>query len=108
MFMNGRHIVSWGVDTRTSPTGVAVKALYEPCVRYQGHPDDGERPSHRVAGIEARYFFFAPNCDRDTAPGSGVADDGGLVEVQVFRARHKVRKAVELEQYKNQAHYGIM
>ena len=36
-----------------------------------------------------------------------IADDGGLVEIQVFRAKDRRPRALKLEQFRNQEMYGI-
>lgn len=92
--------MSWGMDPATNPTGRVLKALYQPGEQY--HYTEGNE-TFRSEGIEERYFYFTPGYEKKS-----VAEDGGLIEVQVFRAKTKTRRAAELQQYKNQAHYGIM
>ncbi|KAI1420484.1 hypothetical protein F5Y12DRAFT_791371 [Xylaria sp. FL1777] len=99
MTMNGRHISSWGINTNTRSTGIVVRALYRPEDKW------GEAGSYNEAGypgIETRYFHFMPGLDKRS-----VAEDGGIIEVQVFRCKGRKRIALELDAYRNQERYGI-
>ncbi|KAI2643263.1 hypothetical protein GGS21DRAFT_536750 [Xylaria nigripes] len=99
MTMNGRHISSWGINTNTCSTGVVVRALYQPSNRW------GDESGHNEAdypGIETRYFHFMPGPGEKSA-----AEDGGVIEVQVFRCKGRKRIALELDSYRNQERYGI-
>lgn len=97
--MNGRHITSWGINPRVKNKGQVEKALYEPSDRWD-HKDNGIVMKHN--GIEARYFYFVVG-QQETS----VAEDGGLIEVQVFRAMGRKRRAAKLDQYRHQEQYGI-
>lgn len=97
--MNGRVVVSWGIDLGTVEEGAAFRALYEPSHRFRSL-DDGEE--FDMPGIEARYFKFMPSLKTNS-----VADDGGLIEVQVFRAKARAPRAPRLEQCRNQVKYGV-
>ncbi|KAI1750067.1 hypothetical protein F4782DRAFT_532786 [Xylaria castorea] len=99
MTMNGRHISSWGINTNTHSTGLVVRALYQPEDKW------GDACGHNEAGypgIETRYFHFMPGLDKKS-----VAEDGGIIEVQVFRCKGRKRIALELNSYRNQERYGI-
>lgn len=99
MYMNGRHIVAWGIDRRKVQSGETYRALYEPCEHFQ-HRDNNvllQAPS-----VEARHFQFAPELKQKS-----VAEDGGLIEVQVFRARARRRQPIEVAPYRSQEKYGI-
>ncbi|KAI0491256.1 hypothetical protein F4859DRAFT_40755 [Xylaria cf. heliscus] len=99
MTMNGRHISSWGINTNTHSTGLVVRALYQPEDKWGdacGYNDAG------YPGIETRYFHFMPGLDKKS-----VAEDGGIIEVQVFRCKGRKRIALELDAYRNQERYGI-
>ncbi|TGJ84325.1 hypothetical protein E0Z10_g4446 [Xylaria hypoxylon] len=99
MTMNGRHISSWGINTDTRSAGIVVRALYRPEDKWGdacGHNDAG------YPGIETRYFHFMPGLDKKS-----VAEDGGIIEVQVFRCKGRKRIALELSAYRNQERYGI-
>lgn len=100
MFVNGRHITSWGVNPVSEPSGTVSRALYEPCERWQY---EGHGAIFRAEGIESRSFFFSPS-----QPGGSVADDGGLIEVHVYRARGRRRRAIRLERFRSQDRYGIL
>jgi hypothetical protein len=97
--MNGRHITSWGINPKVKDKGRVEKALYEPSDRWN-HEEEGT--TMKPEGIEARYFHFI----RDEHEKS-VAEDGGLIEVMVFRARSRKRRAAKLNQYRHQDRYGI-
>ncbi|KAI0124344.1 hypothetical protein BJ170DRAFT_674239 [Xylariales sp. AK1849] len=101
MLMNGRLITSWGVltdDEKNDPpqrqiSGTVVRALYEP----------GERWRNRgMVGIETRYFHFMPGLEKRS-----VAEDGGLIEVQVFRSKGRRRRAPNMAEFRHQERYGI-
>jgi hypothetical protein len=54
-------------------------------------------------GTEMRPFFFANDEQVRSA-----ANDGGLIEVLVFRAKGRKRKMPEPTDFKNQEKYGIV
>jgi hypothetical protein len=93
-------VTSWGINPQSKKKGSVAKALYEP----EGQWDfvDANENTYKMAGIETRYFHFLPGPDR-----ASPADDGGMMEIQVFRATAKRRCIPELVQYKNQEKYGI-
>ena len=97
--MNGRSIASWGVNPAVQSSGLVTRALYEPCDRWH-YKEDGIVLKRQ--GIEARYFHFLPTSDNIS-----VADDGGIIEVQVFRARGRKRRAPVLLQHRSRDSYGI-
>jgi hypothetical protein len=107
MFMNGALITSWGIlsdiekkDEPHQPIGgTVVRALYEPGERWTNTSLDTEG---RTIGIETRYFFFMPALDTQSA-----AEDGGMIEVQVFRSRGRRRRAPKMTVFRNQEKYGI-
>ncbi|KAI3318216.1 hypothetical protein HD806DRAFT_526533 [Xylariaceae sp. AK1471] len=99
MTMNGRHIASWGINTSIRSTGSVVRALYQPVDKW-GNPFDQDESDY--PGIETRYFHFMPGLEKKS-----VADDGGLIEVQVFRCKGRKRIATKLDAYRNQERYGI-
>ncbi len=100
LFMNGRHICSWGVNPRTNPRGQVLRGLFEADGKWD-HKENG-RTIFRHGGIESRPFIFSS----DTG-GTSAADDGGLIEIRVFRARGRKRKAPDPESFRLQEHYGI-
>ncbi|KAI0016735.1 hypothetical protein F4780DRAFT_797497 [Xylariomycetidae sp. FL0641] len=93
LYFNGHPTVSWGIDTEVCVRGRVSRALYKPGDRWG---EDG------VAGIESRYFHFVRNPEE-----RGAANDGGLIEVQVFRCKGRKRSAVMLDPYRHREHYGI-
>lgn len=97
--MNGRHITSWGINPEVKSKGRVEKALYEPSDRWN-HEEDGM--IMKPDGIEARYFHFMGGQE-----DKSVAEDGGLIEIQVFRAKGRKRRAAKLDQYRHQEKYGI-
>jgi hypothetical protein len=99
MFMNGRHIISWGIDTHTCSAGSVTRALYEPGDRWK---DKAGGIETTAVGIESRYFHFMLGQDKKS-----VAEDGGLIEVQVFRCKSRRRVAAKLGEYRSQERYGI-
>lgn len=99
LYMNGRHITSWGINPRVKSSGRVEKALYEPSDRWQ---QEENNTIFKQQGIEARYFYFVS--DQHEA---SIADDGGLIEVDVFRAKGRKRRAARLDEHRQQSKYGI-
>ncbi|KAF2971254.1 hypothetical protein GQX73_g2325 [Xylaria multiplex] len=99
MTMNGRHISSWGTNTNTRTAGIVVRALYRPEDKWGDAYDHNDA---RYPGIETRYFHFMPGLDKKS-----IAEDGGIIEVQVFRCKGRKRIALELDTYRSQERYGI-
>jgi hypothetical protein len=97
--MNGRHINSWGVNPIIKPRGLMMRALFETDSSWD-FKDKGNTIRH--VGIESRSLCFAPNHERQSA-----ADDGGLIELQVFRARGKRRRPPRPEAFRPQDSYGL-
>lgn len=97
--MNGRHITSWGINPNAKARGRVEKALYEPSDRW--NQEEGGA-AIKPEGIEARYFHFMGDQQEKS-----VAEDGGLIEILVFRARGRKRRAAQLDQYRHQDRYGI-
>ncbi|KAJ8065059.1 hypothetical protein OCU04_005772 [Sclerotinia nivalis] len=100
LYMNGRHITSWGTNSKTRPTGQVMKALFEPGAEWDYKEG---KTTYKNPGTEFRPFFF-----RQEEGGRGAADDGGLIEIKVFRARGRKRRNPKLEQYKDQSKYGVI
>lgn len=98
--MNGRNITSWGIDPRIQSSGSVKRALYEPSDRW--HYEMNGQITKRE-GIEARYFYFLP-----TSESTSIAEDGGLIEVQIFRAQGRRRRAPILATCRSQELYGIV
>ncbi|KAI6263425.1 hypothetical protein MCOR27_004285 [Pyricularia oryzae] len=108
VFINGRHIVAWGIDLRKVTSGSAYRALYGPGRHYQHFSEDGKTVMTQP-GIEARYFWFLSDVG-SLGQNSGiksVADDGGLIEVQVFRAKGRTGRTPVLDPYRSQDRYGV-
>lgn len=99
LWINGRHITSWGINPKIKKAGKAEKALYEPSERWD-HEENGV--VFKQDGIEARYFHFVGG-----QAEKSIAEDGGVIEVQVFRAKGRKRKAAKLVAYRHQEQYGI-
>ncbi|KXJ92791.1 hypothetical protein Micbo1qcDRAFT_173947 [Microdochium bolleyi] len=99
LLMNGRHIVSWGIDTTQRNEGTVARALYHPSTKQDNKRASREQPTTR---IESRYFHFAPEREPKSA-----AEDGGLIEVRVFRCKGRQRVAAALDHYRDQEKYGI-
>ncbi|KAJ2902311.1 hypothetical protein MKZ38_000701 [Zalerion maritima] len=99
MYINGRHITSWGINPRVSPDGYVVRAFYEAL------PQSWESTNQKARGsveVEGRYFRFAPGQEK-----TSIAEDGGLIEFNVFRAKAKKRRPLKVELYRDQEEYGI-
>ncbi|KAI0169449.1 hypothetical protein GGR52DRAFT_592085 [Hypoxylon sp. FL1284] len=98
MYINRHHIVSWGIDSTSCLAGSVSRSLCEPGDRYGG------RNGRNTAAIETRYFHFMHGLDKKS-----VAEDGGVIEIQVLRCRGRKRVAVELDPYtqRRQERYGV-
>ncbi|KAK7425442.1 hypothetical protein QQZ08_008121 [Neonectria magnoliae] len=97
IFLNGRNVTSWGINPVVQASGSVTRTLFEPDDRWH-YKEDGV--VHRREGIEARYLFFLP-----PSSNTSVADDGGLIEVQVFRSKGRKRRAPVLGQHRGQESY---
>jgi hypothetical protein len=100
LFMNGRHITSWGTNPRTKPSGQVMRALFDPSERWN-YKVDGT--IYKNNGTETRPFYFGNQVD-----GLSAANDGGLIEVRVLRAKGRQRKVPNPMEFKPQDQYGIM
>ncbi|KAL7907990.1 hypothetical protein GGI35DRAFT_486916 [Trichoderma velutinum] len=87
LFMNGRNTTSCGIKPGTA-SGTITRALFEPSDRWHLKQDG---VLLKRSGIESRSFCFSPGPDAIAA-----ADDGGLIEVQVFRAKSRRRSTPQL------------
>ncbi|KAL7959183.1 hypothetical protein V8C34DRAFT_313505 [Trichoderma compactum] len=99
LFMNGRNITSCGIKPGTA-SGTITRALFEPSDRWHLKQDG---MLLKRSGIESRSFCFCPGPDAIAA-----ADDGGLIEVQVFRAKSRRRSTPQLTVHRDQERYGII
>ncbi|KAF5635214.1 hypothetical protein F25303_8585 [Fusarium sp. NRRL 25303] len=98
IFMNGRNITNCGVRVLNGASGSITRSLCEPSEHWK-YKEDGVL---RIRdGIEARCFSFLPHAHQS------VAEDGGLIEVQVFRAKGRIRRLPILEGHRGQESYGI-
>ncbi|THV50480.1 hypothetical protein BGAL_0148g00040 [Botrytis galanthina] len=100
LYMNGRHVTSWGTNTKNRPSGQVMRALFEPGVEWDYMEG---KTTYKNPGTEYRPFFFSQQ-NGDCA----AADDGGLIEIKVFRARGRKRRTPQLAQYKDQSKYGVI
>ncbi|KAK2629089.1 hypothetical protein QTJ16_002192 [Diplocarpon rosae] len=100
LFMNGRHITSWGTNSRTRPSGQVMRGLFEPSDRWN-YKHDGI--IFKNMGTEARLFMFGHEDEERSA-----ASDGGLIEIMVFRARGRKRRLPKPTDFKNQEDYGLV
>lgn len=93
LFLNGRAIAAWGIDPAKLPQqhGNVRRSLWAPGTGYNGQ-----------SGLECRNFVFLPG-QENRSP----AEDGGLIEVQVFRAQGRMPRAPPLEEFHPQKNYGI-
>ncbi|KAH8652459.1 hypothetical protein BX600DRAFT_516493 [Xylariales sp. PMI_506] len=107
MYLNGSLTTSWGISTNQKKScqsqfpisGTVARALYEPSEKFY---DENSGPEWKEIGIETRYFYFMPGLEYNS-----VANDGGLIEVQIFRSRGRRRRAPEMTEFRSQERYGI-
>ena len=77
-----------------------MRGLFDPSERWN-YKDNGIVMKN--CGIELRPFFFAKELmDRSAA------EEGGLIEVKVFRARGRKRRLPQLEDFRSQDEWGIV
>jgi hypothetical protein len=99
LYINGRHITNCGIKPDTV-SGTISRALYEPSDRW--HLKQNGTLLKR-SGIESRFLCFSPG------PGAiAAADDGGLIDIQVFRAKSRRRSTPQLAPHRDQQQYGIV
>ena len=100
LYMNGRHITSWGANSSTQPNGQVMRGLFDPSERWN-YKENGTVFKHN--GTEVRPFFFAKeDVDRSAA------EEGGLIEAVVFRARGRRRRMPKPEDFRSQDQWGIV
>ncbi|OLN97282.1 hypothetical protein CCHL11_01213 [Colletotrichum chlorophyti] len=99
MTMNGRHVVSWGIQSHTIQDQYVSHAYYEPDSKW--HYRDGG-VTYRREGVERRFFRFTPWLEEAPA-----AMDGGLIDLKVFRSKGRRRRAPDLASFRSQDKYGI-
>lgn len=95
LFMNGRHVTSWGIDPRTMPVGRAMLGLFEANKKLKSKaliPNPAE----------TKPFYF-----NDQKRDVSAAEDGGVIEVRVFRACGKRRRGAILDAFRGQDMFGI-
>jgi len=68
-----------------------VKSLWAPAGRYSEH-----------VGLEGRNFVFLSGQENKSA-----AEDGGLIEIQTFRAKDRRPRAPRLEEFQEFRNYRI-
>lgn len=84
-------MASWGIDPTLERSGRIAKTIWEPAGRYS-----------EFLGLEGRNFVFLPGQENKS-----IAEDGGLIEIQAFRARDRLPRAPRVEEFRNQENYGI-
>ena len=99
LFMNGRHMISWGTHSIFKPSGQVMRALYDPTPRWNYKLDE---TVYKNCGNEIRPFYFS------NVKGRSPADDGGLIEVRVFRAKNRRRRMPSPAEFKPQDEYGLV
>jgi hypothetical protein len=77
-----------------------MRSLFEPSDRWN-YKHDGVL--YKNMGTESRLFVF--NTEEE---GRSAANDGGLIEVLVFRARGRKRRMPSPAVFKDQEPYGIL
>ncbi|PTD12782.1 hypothetical protein HYE67_009737 [Fusarium culmorum] len=98
IFMNGRNAANCGANSLTHASGSIVRSLCAPSDRWK-YKEDGVL--YIREGIEARCFGFLPTGN------ISIAEEGGFIEVQVFRAKGRIRRLPVLEKHRGQETYGI-
>ncbi|KAK4219213.1 hypothetical protein QBC37DRAFT_461735 [Rhypophila decipiens] len=91
LYINGRGILSWGIEPVLGKTRQVVRSIWAP----------GGHLAYQ-AGLEERNFVFLPGQENKSA-----AEDGGLIEIQAFRAKGRSAKAPKVEEFRHPQAYGI-
>ncbi|KAJ4263200.1 hypothetical protein NW762_006822 [Fusarium torreyae] len=99
VLMNGRNVTNCGANPTSQASGSITRSLSGPSDRWL-YKEDGILLKRD--GIEARCFSFIPNSTQ-----TSVAEDGGFIEVQVFRAKGRRRRMPILAKHRGQETYGI-
>ncbi|KAH6626274.1 hypothetical protein B0J18DRAFT_455545 [Chaetomium sp. MPI-SDFR-AT-0129] len=99
LYVNARPIASWGIDPGVQTHGKVVRSFWAPSARCSSWYSDQGADSDK---IECRTFVFLPGLERRS-----VAEDGGVIEVQVFRAKNRIVRTPKLEEYRHRENYGI-
>ncbi|TDZ28723.1 hypothetical protein C8035_v009153 [Colletotrichum spinosum] len=97
--MNGRHAVSWGIQSRVTPDQIVSHALYQPDGKWH-YRENGV--TYKREGIEKRFFNFSRR-----AHEASVALDGGIIVLQVYRCKGRRKRAPEVSGFRGQDDYGI-
>ncbi|KAH8663537.1 hypothetical protein BGZ60DRAFT_565592 [Tricladium varicosporioides] len=100
MRMNGYDTINWGCSAREGANSEVMRALFDPTPEHNYVDESGV--GFKNCGLERCAFFFAH--PRDDAH---IKDDGGMIEIQVYRAHHKYRKVQEPLEYRDQSNYGV-
>jgi len=103
LYMNGRLITSWGVNSATKPNGQVMRGLFDPSEIWN-YEDNGI--VFKNNGTESRPFFFTNEDDNRSIRSA--AEDGGLIEVHVFRARGRRRRIPRPDEFRSQDKWGIV
>lgn len=77
-----------------------MRGLFDPSERWN-YKDNGT--VFKNNGTEVRPFFFTKEDANTTA-----AEDGGLIEILVFRARGRRRRVPKPEEFRAQDKWGIL
>ena len=102
LFANGANVTSWGIDPSKTTTGTVAKGLYEPDASWHYQDEGGD--VFKRDGIESRLFHFAEGPENEGPEN----EKGGVIEVQVFRAKGRRRCAPRLELFGSLDEYGIL
>ncbi|KAM0500328.1 hypothetical protein ACHAP8_004859 [Fusarium lateritium] len=98
IFINGRNVANCGAESLAQASGSIVRSLCVPSDRWK-YKEDGVLCIRD--GIEARCFCFLPTGHKS------IAEEGGFIEVQIFRAKGRIRRLPVLEKHRGQETYGI-
>jgi hypothetical protein len=90
MFVNGRMMTTCGQDITARPQGLISQTVWLPFGQYE-----------QQTGFEGRQFMFMSEDERSAA------EDGGLIEIQVFRAEAANPLAPKVEEFRPLPNYGI-
>ncbi|KAF4447691.1 hypothetical protein F53441_8802 [Fusarium austroafricanum] len=91
--MNVKNIANCGVKALSHTSGSITRSLCEPSARWK-YMEDGMLLIR--GGIEARCFSFLHTASQS------VAEDGGFIEAQVFRAKGRNRRMPVVEGHRGQ------
>lgn len=100
IWMNGRQIQSCGYPADKPASYKIESGLFDPSAEHHYKDEDGVEIKN--CGLERRAFFFS-ECVVDS-----VMDEGGVIEIQLFRAKGRQQRVQDPPKFAQQERYGLV